>query len=499
MKCFSACFILVLLVLVPAATHSHPTVYPLGTTVYKPDKCWNGFTILSADKGLLIDMNGNLVHLWKGKLHHPNKVYPGGYLLSATSSWKHGRQDAIQIQIRDFNDRVLWRFDNWQEGKANEGDGTLWVSRQHHDLQLKGNPVGYYIPGATPLDPSKGTLLALAHYNVTNEKINKNVQLIDDALYEVNIATGKIIWSWKASEHIDEMGFDEAALKAMQRYNREAGSEGDGFDWFHQNCASYLGPNRWYDTGDKRFHPDNIILDSREAGLLAIIDHDSGRIVWRAGPYYRDGDDKQLGWMIGPHHTHMIPKGLPGAGNIMVFDNGGASGYGPPTDFAPDGISVMRRDYSRVVEFNPITKEIVWEYAPNASGKPAPAYGHKLYSVNVSSAQRLPNGNTLITEGAQGRIIEVTKDYEIVWEYMNPYLWDSDIPMTRNLVYRAYRMPYEWVPQLEKPKESAVDAGPNYMFTLPAADGSRPDFGIDKTAIWTRGGTQQTEKKGEDE
>ena len=80
---------------------------------------------------------------------------------------------------------------------------------------------------------------------------------------------------------------------------------------------------------------------------------------------------------------------------------------------------------------------------------------------------------------------------------MNPYLWDSDIPMIRNLVYRAYRLPYEWVPQLEKPKESAVDAGPNYLFTVPAADGSYPDFGLDRTSIWTQGGSQGREKKGE--
>lgn len=486
-----------LLLLIPVVMHADPSVYPLGTTIYKPDKCWNGFTILSSDEGRLVDMNGNLVHLWKGKLHHPNKVYPGGYLLTSTASWKHGWQDGLEIQLRDFNDKVLWRFNQWQEGKANEGDGTMWLSRQHHDLQIKGNPVGYYIPDASPPDISGGTILALAHYNVRNEKINKNVPLIDDVLYEVDIATGKIIWTWKASEHLDEMGFDEAALKAMQNFKREPRSEGDGFDWFHQNCASYLGPNKWYDGGDQRFHPDNIILDSREAGLLAIIDHKSGKIVWRAGPYYRDGDDKKLGWMIGPHHTHMIPKGLPGEGNIMVFDNGGGSGYGPPTDFAPDGITVMRRDYSRIVEFNPVTKEIVWEYVPNASGKPDPVFGHKMYSVNVSSAQRFPNGNTLITEGAQGRIIEVTRDYEIVWEYMNPYLWDSDIPMIRNLVYRAYRVPYDWVPQLQKPKESAVDAGPNYLFTIPAEDGSRPDFGIDRTAIWKQGGTQGREKKGE--
>jgi hypothetical protein len=481
---------LALLILVPAIIRAETSVYPLGTTIYKPDKCWNGFTILSSEEGRLVDMNGNLVHLWKGKLHHPNKVFPGGYLLASTAAWKHGRQDAIEIQIRDFNDRVLWEFNQWHQGMANEGEGLMYLSRQHHDLQIKGNPVGYYIPNSAPLDISNGTVLALAHYNVRNERVNKRVPLLDDVVYEVDITTGKVIWTWKAVEHLDDMGFDKAALKAMQNYSNEPRSEGGGFDWFHQNCASYLGPNKWYDQGDQRFHPDNIILDSRQAGLLAIVDHKSGKIVWRAGPYYRDGDDKNLGWMIGPHHTHMIPKGLPGAGNIMVFDNGGSSGYGPPTDFAPDGQMVMRRDHSRVVEFNPVTKEIVWEYSPNTSNNPGQGFGHKLYSVNVSSAQRLPNGNTLITEGAQGRIIEVTTDYEIVWEYMNPYLWDSDIPFTRNLVYRAYRVPYDWVPQLSKPKESAVDAGPNYLFTIPAEDGSRPDFGIEQTGVWKQGGSQ---------
>jgi len=493
MKRLIGCIALVLMLVIPVVMTANPTVYPLGTTVYKPEKCWNGFTILSVDKGVLIDMNGNLVHLWEGKLHHPNKVYPGGYLLSATTPWKYGRQDAVEIQLRDFNDEVVWRFNRWQQGKANEGEGTMWISRQHHDVQIKGNPVGYYIPDALPPDISKGTLLALAHYNVRNDRINKDIQLIDDVMYEVDMATGKVVWTWKASEHLDEMGFDEAALKAMQNYSVEPRTEGGGFDWFHQNCASYLGPNRWYDGGDERFHPDNIILDSREAGLLAIVSHESGKIVWRTGPYYRDGEDRKLGWMIGQHHTHMIPKGLPGEGNIMVFDNGGGSGYGPPTDFAPDGITVMRRDYSRVVEFNPVTKEIVWEYSPSNSNKPDPVFGHRLYSVNVSSAQRLPNGNTLITEGAKGRILEVTSDYEIVWEYMNPYLWDTDIHMIRNLIYRAYRVPYDWVPQLPKPKESAVDAGPNYMFTVPAEDGSRPDFGIEKTSVWKEGGSQGRE------
>jgi hypothetical protein len=476
-------------VLSPALSRGDASVYPLGVTIYVPEKCWNGFTILSSDEGRLVDMNGNLVHLWKGPLHHPNKVFPGGHLLTSTAAWKHGFQDAIEIQLRDFDDRVLWRFDRWQEGKANEGEGTMWLSRQHHDMQIKGNPVGYYIPNHDVLDTSAGTVLALSHRNTRNDKINKQLRLLDDVVYEIDIATQQLIWVWKAADHLDEMGFDDAALKAMRNYQREPKKEGEGFDWFHQNCVSYLGPNKWFDSGDERFHPDNIILDSREAGLLAIVDHPSGKIVWRAGPYYRDGDDKKLGWIIGPHHAHLIPMGLPGEGNILLFDNGGHSGYGPPSDIAPNGISVMRRAYSRVLEFNPITKDIVWEYAPNvpkAPDKSAPKRrsGYDLFSPFISSAQRLPNGNTLITEGNDGRVIEVTGDREVVWEYISPYLWDSSMPAIRNAVYRAYRVPYSWIPQLTKPKESAVDPGPNYKLVIPAKDGSKPDFGVCKTPIW---------------
>ena len=139
MKYSAGVLAIVFLILTASTAPSGPSVYPLGTTIYEPDKCWNGFTILSTEEGRLIDMNGNLVHLWKGPLHHPNKVFPGGYLLTSTAAWKQGHQDAIQIQIRDFNDRILWKFDHWQQGKANEGDGMMWLSRQHHQEDPHGS------------------------------------------------------------------------------------------------------------------------------------------------------------------------------------------------------------------------------------------------------------------------------------------------------------------------------------------------------------------------
>jgi hypothetical protein len=468
-------------VLVPATLLAVPSVFPTGTTIYKPEKCWNGFTILSGQDGRLIDMNGNLVKTWPGADGTPNKIYPGGHLMRSHGAWKYGHQDMINVQIRDFNDEVIWSFNRWHQGTDNSDKGKMWLSRQHHDFQIKGNPVGYYIPGYITPNFKKGIVLVLSHHNPKNDKINKQFQLVDDIMYEVDMATGKVIWSWNTSDHFDEMGFDEDAIKAFQAYTMTPPKEGGGFDWSHQNCASYLGPNKWYDQGDQRFHPDNIILDSCKTNVLLIVDHKTGKVVWRCGPYYREGGDKQLGWIVGPHHTHMIPKGLPGEGNILVYDNGGRAGYGLPNDMAPKGINNIRRYYSRSIEFDPIAKKIVWEHSPRSLKMSANLLGYKEFSPFISANQRLPNGNTLITEGSNGRLIEVTKDLEVVWEYISPYLtW-------RNTVYRAYRVPYDWVPQLSKPREVAVDPGQNFGFQIPAVDGSKPDVGHGKTKMWKHG------------
>ena len=135
--------------------------------------------------------------------------------------------------------------------------------------------------------------------------------------------------------------------------------------------------------------------------------------------------------IIGQHHPHIIPKGLPGAGNLMVFDNGGSSGYGVPTAVSPDGGAIYQRAGSRVLELNPVTLQLVWSYT-----------GPRFFSTNISGAQRLPNGNTLICEGSFGRLFEVTSGGEVVWEYVNPHFVDDvTMPDTqqRNSVFRAFR------------------------------------------------------------
>ena len=90
----------------------------------------------------------------------------------------------------------------------------------------------------------------------------------------------------------------------------------------------------------------------------------------------------------------------------------------------------------------------------------------RFYSPFISGMQRLPNGNTLITEGSDGRVFEVTKDHELVWEFISPY-WGQKLPM--NMVYRAYRVPYEWVPQLGKQEETPIERIDVNAFRMPGA------------------------------
>ena len=78
----------------------------------------------------------------------------------------------------------------------------------------------------------------------------------------------------------------------------------------------------------------------------------------------------------------------------------------------------------------------------------------------------------MITEGSDGSIFEVTHECEIVWEYISPYFGDDK---KANYVYRAYRVPYGWIPQLEKPKEKSVPPLDNSRFRVPGSEWKKED------------------------
>jgi|SRR5271157_797299 len=472
---------LLIALLVPTMVFSGVSVFVTGTVRYDPTRAWNGFVILPGEgSAKLIDMNGNLVHEWdlKGGVGMPNKVYKGGYLFTSIfEPWADGTQDLNTVALLDWDGNIVRSFNKYYQvkkpskGMPVEADGTAWISRASHEWQIEGDPVGYYSPVANA-DLKNGRWLIVGHQNPKVPKINKKVPLHDDVIYIVD-KDGKVTWEWKPSDHFDELGLDKypqtMALLGDNRHPLRGPvhvTEGHGLDWFHVNCASWLGPNKWYDQGDQGFHPENIVGDSREMGFLYIIDHKTGKIVWMVKPPF-DGEDAKLGNFYGPHHTHMIPRGLPGEGNILVFDNGGVSPFFP---------CLSGRYYTRVVEIDPVKKEIVWEYSHRTMIKGQWwHHGHQFFfSPFISLAQRLPNGNTFITEGASNRLIEVTRQGEIVWEYVLPYRTTEDLPLA--YTYRAYRVPYDYIPQLKKPREVAVIPPENSQIVLPNVEGVLPDY-----------------------
>jgi hypothetical protein len=445
------------------------TVYPTGTVHYDPSKAWSGYTLFGSSLhnpngrgAVLIDMNGNVVNRWKGLDGMPNKMLPGGRVLgsSGVRSPKYGYQDMLDVVQVDWDGNVEWKFDRFERVKDPRRQ-PRWMARQHHDYQREGNPVGYYVPGAEPF-VDKGYTYILCHKTLVAAAISAHT-LVDDAIIQVDW-DGKIIWEWTCSEHFEELGFDEAAKNALARNPNVMSFHGPGWgDWMHLNSCSLVGPNQWWDAGDQRFNPDNLIVDGRQTNIVFIISRETGKIVWKMGPEYTVPELKEIGQVIGQHHAHVIPAGLPGAGNVMLFDNGGNAGYGTPNPGSPTGVNNARRDFSRVIEFDPTTLKIAWSYPKPG---PGPAPGGSLYSSFVCSAQRLPNGNTMITEGNDGRLIEVTPEGETVWEYLSPY---PQRGRRFNLVYRAYRVPYEWVPQVGKPREVAVARPDNNTFRVPGS------------------------------
>ena len=449
----------------------HPTIYPTGVTVYNPEKCWNGFTIFQALEvgAVLMNMNGRENKVWKGVHGFPNKIFPGGYLMTSRGSrdGRYGVQDGLDLGQIDWDGNVVWKFDR-NEYIEDPGIPGRWMARSHHDYQREGSTTGYYAPGMEPKTDS-GNTLVLAHRNARNPKISDK-QLLDDVILEVDW-DGDIVWEWNCNEHFDEMGFREGPKNTLARNPNYRPTQPEGMgDWMHINSMSVLGPNKWYDAGDERFHPDNIIVDGREANIIFIISKATGKITWKLGPDYDNSPEaKAIGWIIGQHHAHMIPHTLPGGGNILVFDNGGWGGYGVPNPGSRDGSKNALRDYSRIIEFDPTTLEIVWKLTPKELGHAIPTDASKFYSPYVSSAQRLPNGNTLVDEGSDGRLIEVTPDHEIVWEWICPYYSHNEEGPRNNMVYRAYRYPYSYVPQEPVPQEVPVERIDNATWRLPNA------------------------------
>src|SRR5262245_22929130 len=257
------------------STITAPSVYPTGTTVYRPDKAWSGYTVFDTpgEQGaVLVDMNGTLLRRWTevAAVPGPARLLPGGDLIGG-SKRRRPHQEALALVQVNWKGETVWTFDH-AELVEEPGKPSQWMARQHHDWQREGSPTGNYAPDALPMVRGGRTLI-VTHTNVTRREISDRL-LEDDRLIEVSW-DGRIVWEWLASDHVDGFGFSEQAREAIRRSPGWADNRGSG-DWLHINAAAHLGPNKWYDAGVRRFHPDNVIISSRNTSVMAIIDKATG-------------------------------------------------------------------------------------------------------------------------------------------------------------------------------------------------------------------------------
>ena len=188
----------------------------------------------------------------------------------------------------------------------------------------------------------------------------------------------------------------------------------------------------WTHTNSIELMPDGKLLVScRNNSRVLIVDPDKHEIVWKLG-------DPVISLQ---HHATPLPNG-----NIQIFDNGAEK---------PRSIA-----WSKIIEVDPKTSEIVWTYE-------APIR-EQFWSGHLSSAQRLSNGNVFICEGTSGRLFEITRSGEVVWEWITPFVGGTPGGRLYTWIYRAYRYP------AEHPAFAGRDLSPNAYARLNREYGLSP-------------------------
>jgi len=372
----------------------------------------------------LIDMNGEVVHEWPSEHPPGNSAYlmDDGSIIRTAQDFDnptfHGGGSGGRVQRISWEGELLWDFLFSNEEHM-----------QHHDIAVMPN----------------GNVLMIAWEYKTKEEavqagrkpstIGDEEGVWPDTIIEVKPkgkTEAEVVWEWHLWDHLvqdhDEELDNFGEVTEHPELVNVNHSARNGGDWNHTNAINYNAKL------------DQVTISVRTFNELWVIDHSTtteeasgheGGERGRGGDLlYRWGNPDAYGrgrrgdmQLFGQHDVQWIGDGLPGEGNILVFNNGDRGG----------------REHSSVDELStPITKDGRYEAEEGDTYGPKAAlwtYGNKeserFSSSFISGAQRLPNGNTLICSGADGRLFEVTPKNEIVWEYVNGFFDEGITPSGR--------------------------------------------------------------------
>jgi hypothetical protein len=445
--------------------------------IKKTDKGTPGYTLFSPYTGTvsyLIDKDGNVVHAWKGEL----SAALNGYLLENGHLIRVERDvdfpvfaaggAAGRIREYDWEGNLVWDFEY-----ANEKELI------HHDIEVL--PNGNILAVSYELITPEEALLA----GKDPGKIAK-AGIWPDKIIEIKPTKpfgGEIVWEWRMWDHLiqdldptkpnygviadnprrinvnlnndfDFPPFPQEQIDQLKKYGVLTSNftvDNMTSDISHCNAVSY-NPEL-----------DQIAISIKHFGELFIIDHSTtmeeakgstgGKWGHGGDLLYRWGNPENYGrgtpedrTLFNQHEVRWVPQGFQGAGNLTMFNNDIRN----PNNKLPSVLGAMMEsgsadpeisiadigNYSAIYEITmPTSNKGV--YIIPESGKIGPDSlswqytapdKYSLFSPIMSSAQRLKNGNTLITSGIDGRILEVTPEGENVWEFRNPYKYDYKLP-----------------------------------------------------------------------
>ena len=426
-------------------------------------RAYNGYTLFAASgKSYLIDMEGYVVKQWN--IGTNPRLLNNGNILDATKSDPSGFGG---FQELDWNGNMVWTY---TEKRSNYFPHHDWT--RIYNKKLKAYTTLYVANKNIPKDSvlAAGANPASSSYT--------DVQL--DAVVEVD-STGTIVWEWCFFDHIIQ-DFDATKQnyvgtgKTVANYPNKININMTGnplkSDWLHCNSIDYndsLG-QIVVNSVQGEFYiidHDNTFIAGNPAGSISLAATGAGDFLYRFGDpaRYSQGTsvtttstgNKQIG---GSHDVHWVKPGLPGAGNIQIFNNGEYLGervsqsyifevnpyynsakvntgaYVNPPAAGYYTWTYPNKDAMKANKL--ISNQVVWIYCSKND--------QNFYSTIGGSEQRLPNGNILICSDTQGHFFEVTAgDTTVVWEYINPVTKDgiktvfSDQYPMYNSVFRCCR------------------------------------------------------------
>ncbi len=363
----------------------------------------------------LINRKGEVVHRWPSPFQAGRSAYllPDGNLLRAGRAKPYPAFQSCdgiggRIQILAPDGAVIWDYFHGGENHAG-----------HHDIEPLPN----------------GNILLLSYERITAgrtkalgrdpTKIGEQGLLIDTVV-EIRPSGEKgaeVVWKWSPLDHsIQDI---DPKLSNYGKINEHP----ELLDINHagQNQADWL----YFNSIDYNAERDQILLSCPAFSEIWVIDrstttdeaasHAGGRSGKGGDLLYRWGNPRA--WKQGDaaqrklyqqHDARWVAGGYPGEGNITIFNNGWGR---PDTEHsvveeialpAAEGTNSYQRNPGEA--FGPDSP--TWRWGGMETGKP-------FFAQRLSSAQRLPNGNTLICLGPRGALSEVTPDGKVVWSYVS--------------------------------------------------------------------------------